>query len=364
METLCKICGGQHVTGACTEKEKVDDLKFQFFPKFESFTGGQADKEGKYSEPTAERGAEIERRLDQLGEIMAGAGFDYLLDGAINISLLKNKFIRDHKDVDISIVDQDLMALDEQIKKKGYVIVSAARDKATDSQRCLEIVSPQEIIERNLRELQLARIDDDGKILNDSKDINFIDLHVHHRDSVGNIVINYSKVNLPAKYFQENGRYQTASGYEIPISHPVVVAYHKVESGRDYDFTDIGYLKDLLSEEDKSFLLDLFEQEPKRALEQFTLKVKEIFSDINPQMPAEEIKSQLEKSGIGKDPRGRAFIEDFLKMLVAEPEMNEARFIAIVAEKFEIKIEIEKRKVQAKNKVDKLKEALGIKKST
>jgi len=357
METSCRICGGQHITGACTEKKKETGQKIQYLPRFEEFKGGQVDEAGKYAEPSPERKAEIEKRLDQLGNIMDGANFDYHLDGAINVSLLQNKFIRDHKDVDISVADEDLEALDEQLKRKGYVIVYADRDRYTDTHQCLEVVSAKEVVERKLQELQLAKVDGDGKIKDDYGELNFIDLHVPHRDKEGNITIESSGVTLPAKYFQRDQKYQTQAGHEISISNPVVVAYHKVESGRDYDFQDISHLKDYLSDEDVAFLTDVFRQEPERKIQRYTPIVKKIFSGINPSMSPEEIMGQLEKSGISKDPDGKAFIAEFPEILKANPNMDEEQFLALFMEKFRMR---EKLEVQAQEKIGKLHKALDV----
>lgn len=355
METSCKICGGQHITGACKEKKKEVGQKIQYLPRFEEFKGGKVDEAGKYAEPSPERKAEIERRLDQLGDIMDGASFDYHLDGAINVSLLQKKFIRDHKDVDISVADDDLQALDEQIKKKGYVIVYADRDKYTETHRCLEVVSAKEIAERKLGELQIAKVDKQGKIKDDYAELNFIDLHVPHRTDNGDIIIGGSGVSLPAKYFQRIEKYHTQGGHEIPVSHPVVIAYHKVESGRDYDFQDISHLRDYLTDEDKKFLVGIFEQEPERKVQQYLPMIKKMFASVNPGMRPDEILSQLEKSGVGKDPDGRVFIDEFPANFKGNPDMGEEEFVRLFTEKVKLK---EKLETRAKEKIDKLRKAL------
>lgn len=351
METSCKICGDQYSTGACTENKKDTGKKIQFLPRFEELKGGQVDKQGKYTEPSLEQKVEIERRLDQLGDIMDGANFDYHLDGAINVSFLHNKFIRYHKDVDISIVYEDLEALDKQLKMKNHVIVYANRDNFTDTHQCLEIVSAKEITQRKLDELQLAKVDSNG-IIRD-----FIDLHVHPKDKAGNITIENSGVVFPAKYFQKDKKYYTQGGHEIPVSHPVVVAYHKVESGRDYDFHDISYLKEYLSDEDVAFLTNVFKQEPERKLQQYLPAIKKMFAGINPGMRPDEIMDQMEKSGISKESDGKAFIAEFPDILKTDPAMNEKQFVALFMEKLKLK---EKLDARAKEKLDKLYKALDV----
>ena len=341
---------------ASRETKNESAPKIQFLPRFEEFKGGEVDDEGKYAEPSPERKAEIERRLDQLGDIMDGASFDYHLDGAINISLIQDRFIRDHKDVDMSVADADLGALEEQLKKKGYVIVYADRNRYTETQRCLEVVSAAEVQKRKLYELQLARVDANGKIQEDFGELNFIDLHVPHRDAEGNIFIENSGVTLPAKYFEKNKTHQTPGGHEIPVSHPVVVAYHKVESGRDYDFQDIAHLKDQLSQEDVAFLVETFEHEPERKLEQYVPMMEKIFARVNPEMTTEEVSSQLEKTGIGKDPEGKAFIAEFPGLLKADPKMNKETFVALFMDRMHVKDKLDAR---AKEKVERLKKALA-----
>lgn len=342
-------------------EKHIDQNKVQFLPRFEEYLGGATfdATNGQYAEVTAERKTEIEKRLGELGELMADADFGWWLDGAINISLYRQdgNFIRDHKDVDISISFDDLPVLEKQLRARGYMIVYANRDQYTETERCLEIVSADEIKQRNLGELQIARVDADGKINGEFDHLNFIDLHVLHRGADGSVTVPYSGVVFPKEYFETTGRtFVAKNGRSINLSHPVIVAYHKVESGRDYDFSDITMMRDLLSDTDVRMLESIFQKEPQRILERYSPSIKKTFEQINSEMSDAEIISALEQTGISRDPDGALFVKKFPQYLRSHGEMTSEDFMQVLF--IEIKV-VEKLSKRAQLKIDKLHEALG-----
>lgn len=344
-------------------EQKIDHLKFQYLPIFPEFQGGVIDEQGKYQEPNTERAEEINNRLDELGEIMEGADFEFWLDGAINISLIQGKYIRDHKDVDISITQDNLPDLEKQLKAKGYVIVYANREKNTATQRCWETVGASEIISRNLKELLLVKVDESGKIQDTDDVLNFVDLHVHRQDEEENLIISYSGAVIPRHYCDRYKTHTTKSGHKIPVSHPVLVAYHKAEQGRDYDFTDIAHLRNNLSEEDRDFLVAILEAEPQYRIERYKPFLSSVFDRINIDMSEDEIKQLLMEYPVfatfkAQDANVARFIEDFPNYYKAHPHITADEFIDYLFTTTKIK---EKLQQNAQDKIDKLRKAFGEK---
>lgn len=328
--------------------------KLQFLPAFEeSFVGGKTNSEGKYVEPSPERRAFLEQQLDQFGALMSGAKFHYVLDGALNISLLNKTFIRDHKDIDMSVVDADLEALDAFLRSRGYAIVFTHREKKTEKKRCLEVVSAKDIVERKLQDLSVARINDRGIIQNTHEMVNFMDLHVHHTDADENLVLSDGGAVIPKKYAKSVDVYRTINGHSIPVSHPVLVAYHKTKSGRDHDYHDISYLNAFLSDEDRRFLRDLIQREQERKLRNAIPRAKQLFTQFDRRMSAEEIIEILERAGLGKNMEERAFIKEFPVLYKNNLSMDDEKFVTLLMDRLEVK-------KKAQEKLDRLERALSM----
>jgi len=339
---------------------QTDQNKVQFLPRFEEYLGGATfdAQTGRYAEVSPERKAEIEKDLGELGELMAGADFGWWLDGAINVSLYQEdgNFIRDHKDVDMSISVDNLPALEKQLYARGSAIVYVDRDRYTETERCLEIVSADEIKERNLGKLQIVRLNADGKISSNSDQLNFIDLHVLQRGADGSVTIPYSGVTFPKEYFETNHTHVAKNGRSIHLSHPAIVAYHKVESGRDYDFSDITLMRGMLSDADVRMLENIFQKEPERILERYSPVIKNAFDQLNPEMSDAEIISVLEQTGISQDPDAAAFIKNFPRYLHTHSEMTSEDFMQALFAEIKVTEKLGKR---AQSKIDKLHKALG-----
>ncbi len=336
------------------------NFKTQFLKKFDDFSGANFDETiKKYQGPTTERKIEIEKRLNDLGELMEGAEFGWWLDGAINISLLQGdgSFIRDHKDVDMSISVENLPALEKQLATRGYTIIFSDRTRYTETQRCVEVVSAVEIAERALSELQIARINPNGMINNEHDKLNFIDLHIIVSNEDGTKTIPYSGTTFPAEYFAHGRIYTTTSGRLVNLSHPALVAYHKIETGRNYDLTDITLLKEHLTAADILMLDGVFKNEPERILQRYAPTIKKGFEDLKTTMSDEEIRTTLAKTGVVRDPDAARFVDEFPKFYREHSEMNAEEFFQKLLKSAKI---VDKLHMRAQEKIEKLYRALGI----
>jgi len=217
------------------------------------------DKDENYLPPTQEEEKKIQYNVSEIGRIFNGAQFEWLLDGALNISLhLHNgeKYIRNHKDVDVSVFEEDLESVMQFLKGKNYVVCVKVNENP-------EPVALDEISKRMTEfkqgGLQIYPTDEKGDIVEDGR-LSAVDLHIQCKDEAGNIRIGYSGDIIPRDMYKSKRSYTTQEGYEIPISPPALVAYHKLTAGRDYDFKDIEYLLSELSDEDIGFYTKLLKE--------------------------------------------------------------------------------------------------------
>lgn len=270
--------------------------RYQPIPLWEEFHGGELDEVGEYREPTPERREKIENGLERLAEVFAGADFPWTLDGAVNISLYRGRFMRDHKDLDISVFSDDLHKLESLLKAHSYgLFVSRGmgeQEMLVERVRADQLEAELHVGDPNI---MIITIDAEDKIARDVEDpINYSDLHVHvlEKEQQG-ILIHYTGMTLPKRFF-EPIRKELPSGKSINLSQPGIVAYHKLHANRAYDRTDLGRLRPYLREEDFRMLKDILPRE-KAKIEQAALRVlREIWDSIadsprNPPVISEKI---------------------------------------------------------------------------
>lgn len=228
------------------EPEGSAELWVQERDAFDDFIA-HIDADDERRPPTSAERAELDARLERLGDIFAGLDVRWTLDGALNISLLAGDYIGVHKDVDISIEPDDLPVLEAALRERGYgLFVSLQKDPNDEkSKRIMRRIGADAARERYaMREpLLIAAIDGAGRIPEDgATPLNFIDVHVVQRDGERR-AIGVGGVMLPEAWFAPQP--QGFHGRAINRSHPAKVAYYKVFQGRAYDGTDLRKLAEI-----------------------------------------------------------------------------------------------------------------------
>lgn len=299
--------------------------EFQEAPIWIPFKGAEWDEDKGYKEPTTEQKEKINIRISRLAEIMEGADFPWYLDGAINISLYKGEYIRDHKDLDMSMFAEDFNKFDLLLEKQNFGIFE--KIKREDKELWERIHN----VERGtIKEYQAAQIDKRGKFIKTDDPFNYIDLHIHSRDKNGNVVINYSGSVLPKEFF-EPVKKSLPNGKEINLSQPAIVAYHKLNEGRDFDFIDLKLFRNKLDDKDFEMLHKVFNRETPESMFQAKEKLKEIWLILDSGMNKEKIKTTIAKhpdmSSRIKDPKIKIFIEKISEYIFSNSNTNEDAFI-------------------------------------
>jgi len=255
--------------------------KIEERPFWGEFSGGETDEVGEYTEPTPEQREKFQKRNERMSEIFQGADFQWYLDGAVNISLYKGEQIRDHKDLDMSVFTEDIAKLEELLSQQGFGIFVNYEENGKGLMRRATI---EELSTLNKLDLSICKVGSNGKIQRETSDpFNFVDLHIHGKDTEGNTIINYSGVALPKEYFEPIKK-ELANGKEINLSQPAIVAYHKLHSNRPYDLTDLQRLKPNLQERDFTMLREVLEKEIEGTEQKVKEKLQEAWVFLSPML--------------------------------------------------------------------------------
>lgn len=248
---------------------------------WDGYRVGEVDEAGEYKEPTPEQKKIFKKRLERVSEIFEDVDFQWYLDGATNISLYKDKQIRDHKDLDISIFQEDLAKLDELLTRQGFGIFVNYDE---NGKRLMRKVTAEELAILEKPDLSICKIGPDGKIQRETEDpFNFVDLHVHNKDAEGNVVIFYNGATLPKEFFEPLKK-ELPNGKEINLSQPAIVAYHKLHSNRPYDLMDLQKLRPNLQERDFSMLRRSLEREIEKTEKMVKEKAQEVWDSLTPML--------------------------------------------------------------------------------
>ncbi len=263
------------------EYQEAEKLKRQEErrPFWGEFSGGEIDEVGEYTEPTSEQREKFQKRNERMSEIFEGVDFQWYLDGAVNISLYRNNQMRDHKDLDISIFNEDSEKLTELLSRQGFGIFVNYDE---DGKKLMRRATIEEVSTSGKLGLSICKINANGKIEKETAEpFNFVDLHIHSKDPEGNTIINYTGITLPKEYFVPVKK-ELENGKEINLSQPAVVAYHKLHSNRPYDLTDLQKLRSNLQEKDFVMLRQVLKKEIEETGRKVAEKLQEAWNLISP----------------------------------------------------------------------------------
>jgi hypothetical protein len=263
------------------EYQEAEKLKRQEErrPFWGEFRGGEVDGVGRYEKLTPEQKEKFGKRIKRVSEIFENADFQWYLDGAVNISLYRDNQIRDHKDLDMSIFNEDSEKLMELLSRQGFGIFVNYDE---NGKRLMRRATIEELLTPGKLDLSICKIGENGKIERETDEsFNFVDLHIHSKDPEGNTIINYTGATLPKEYFVPIKK-ELANGKDINLSQPAVVAYHKLHSNRPYDLTDLQRLRPNLQEKDFAMLRQVLEREIEETERMVAGKVHEAWNLISP----------------------------------------------------------------------------------
>jgi len=247
-----------------------------------------------------------ERRIDNLGKLMEGADFYWQLDGGLNAPIYNGEYYRRHKDIEISVGNEDIKKIYSLVEQKGYHIFV----KSTSHE------NPKKLLPEDLENFDVKGeyiLSDREKHKGHPK--TEIELHIQEKNEKGNQIVD--GVEIPKKYFENLPKYKTASDYEVNLSCPLVAAFHKIKMERgdpfesleskledpkkSYDIKDLKILGKVLSDKDMEVLKILVTEHKDKMQDKIEEAFEEIFNSLDLKAPASEIRKVFEeKIGIEK----------------------------------------------------------------
>lgn len=277
------------------EQRKASEIRAEYYeqeqPPWEDFTE-KIDENFVRKRPSPEVVRTMNQSLGELGHAFEGSDLNWHLDGALNISLMNGagenpeKYIGEHKDVDISVEKGELEALEAQLLKNGYGLFLSRTEDRTKN-KIMRRVSFRDFAESDAEHMLIAAIDEKGKIRRD-KALNFVDVHIIQRNEAGE-PLGVSGTPIPEKWVQSQP--MEFQGRQINISHPGKVLYYKLHQGRNYDVTDAEKLIETgkITEVDIDDIERIYEDEFKANVERGRKIFEGFANQIRPEMNANEI---------------------------------------------------------------------------
>ncbi len=198
-------------------------------------------------QPSVQEKERIDRYLTDLGNLLKGSGVRWNIDGALNISLMRGQYIGVHRDIDISVEEEDLEKLDEALGRKGYgIFLSENLQDDPEGKRKLERVGAMAVRNEQNRHLVIAKINEQGAIT-PGEQLNYLDVHLIRRGKDGGTLAGEGATMSES---WDQAQPVEFNGTELRLSHPAKVAYYKLRQGRDgqqrqgraYDTNDLKLL--------------------------------------------------------------------------------------------------------------------------
>lgn len=259
---------------------------------WEPFEEESIDENYERRTPKPEQIVQMDKRLQELGELFADSDLNWHLDGALNISLMNGKYIGNHKDVDFSVEEKDLQELEKHLLKKGYgLFLSQSEDKT--KKKIMQRVDYKNFKESRTKHPLVAAINEYGEIRED-RALNYVDAHIIERNPAG-APLGFSGVAIPEKWTKS---YPVEfQGQTINLAHPGQVLYYKLHQERNYDKTDIKKLIETgkLNPDDLEEIAAVYASESVAHIKFASGIFERVANKLTPEMKTEQIFEELMK---------------------------------------------------------------------
>jgi len=231
----------------------------------------------------------LDRKLQKLSQLMNGAEVQWRMDGAINISVMRRKYIGIHKDVDISIDDKEVEKLDEYLGRNGYGLFIKIEKK--EGLKKMVRVNASDFRNKGNQCCEIAAIDEYGRII-ENEALRFIDVHIVDTNDSGEYLMGDGTV-FPKKWF--NPIKTEFHGAELNLSHPAKIVFFKLNTGRPYDEADIKILVSLgkISKDDITDMKKIFSSSLKNQFSKSIEILREVYKNLSGSENSEQITSAL-----------------------------------------------------------------------
>lgn len=298
--------------------------KFQKEPFWEEGADFLSEKDIERRPCTEEEKNELDKSLEQLGDLFQGADFYWQLDGALNISLYRGAYIGVHKDIDLSIDFRELEKVESFLGSKGFGLFLSSGHRP-GKKRIFERIDAKRL-QNNGEGFQpmIFAINEDGSIKYGEE--NFcIDTHIIKWNE-SDEPIGHHKTTIPKEWLKPE--IINFHGRKINCSNPALAAYHKLFFTRAYDDNDLK----LLAQSGKLTLrdIDLIEQTFNKIIEDIREVIEGYIGRVLPKI--KNAKNNQEVSDIlindeltskhKKNEETRKFCNELAKKIITNENMT------------------------------------------
>lgn len=327
----------EEILDSYPELKKQSEIREKNIIQFEEFFGeeGGLEKEDIERRPCTQKEKEkLDASIEKMGDLFAGADFFWQMDGALNVSLYHGDYIGIHKDIDISIDENEIDKVEEFLDKKGYgFFLSNWREE--DKPRVFERVSAEKIKKNKQHQIIASSINSDGSRVS-ADSLSNIDMHLIRRNEEGEYV-GHEFTKLPKKWFKP--KVISFHGRSINCSHPALVAYYKLFMDRAYDENDLKFLAQSgqLTERDVEDIENTFNSHIENLQEIIRGFVNRVFAQIIELENSEEIFNVMINDELVQDmrrdhPELPKWIKDLADKFVNEADKTPEKLAGIIFE--------------------------------
>ncbi|MDB4991861.1 MAG: hypothetical protein JWL75_106 [Parcubacteria group bacterium] len=195
---------------------------------------------------------QTEARLTALGKLMNDSHLWWQLDGSLPLSLRQKEvggdYIGAHSDIDISVLRDELPALETYLKEQGYALFLQSKNGEARTFRRIGNATFSRRTLNDVREIPyIAAIDEQGNIRTDT-DLVRMQVSVIDTDTDGNPT--ERGLSYPKEWLE--GSSTSIDDTPLTLSHPARHLLFKLWYMRDYDDKDVELWSEMhaLSSED------------------------------------------------------------------------------------------------------------------
>jgi hypothetical protein len=171
--------------------------------------------------PSGQAIARYQAELDVLAGLIPMARVRWFLEGGLALAACLGRFLRQHSDVDIGLLETDLYRLESMLKSSGYRLFSRNPSWHPVEYLPFDLVratSADEIVSgKRVKRLTAIKVDGQGKVDWRAAVLPRFDIHVH-RPGPGVVYLTRKQVPFPADMFHRQAVYRTPGGLSIRVA--------------------------------------------------------------------------------------------------------------------------------------------------
>ena len=200
--------------------------------------------------------------LETLALALPAERLNWYLEGGLALATYLDGFQREHSDIDIGVLSEDLETLEECLAEHNYRLFSRNPLLHLVEYARVDVVHAASIkairSERRTKRLTAIKVDDNGAAAWGASVLPRFDVHVHIRGE-DVVYLTHRRVPFPADLFFDTSTYQTPGDRTIPVASIPFIYFFKWLGRKPRQQFDKQLIEEsgLLSEDARSRVLEL-----------------------------------------------------------------------------------------------------------